>query len=127
MTRHRYTPKMARLLTAARSPLLRDGRSWRASRNPHIRNRYNTGMVSVTVSTTFSGAALAALLEGPLPELMIVGGDAHRRLRLTITGKDALRHLPRMCIFCGCTEDRACSGGCSWVARDVCSKCAVAP
>jgi hypothetical protein len=29
------------------------------------------------------------------------------------------------CRFCGCSEDRACPGGCSWAdkARTVCSRC----
>ena len=30
----------------------------------------------------------------------------------------------KKCRRCGCTEDRACAGGCSWVAdTDVCSAC----
>ena len=28
------------------------------------------------------------------------------------------------CKYCGCTDDHACEGGCSWVVKDVCSKCA---
>ena len=30
------------------------------------------------------------------------------------------------CIYCGCTEDRACPGGCHWVDRRlaICSACA---
>ena len=28
------------------------------------------------------------------------------------------------CKYCGCTDDHACEGGCSWVAKNVCSKCA---
>jgi hypothetical protein len=31
---------------------------------------------------------------------------------------------PQKCRVCGCTEDRACPGGCSWVAVDLCSACA---
>lgn len=37
------------------------------------------------------------------------------------------------CICCGCTESRACPGGCSWAAVDedagvgLCSACAVKP
>jgi hypothetical protein len=30
----------------------------------------------------------------------------------------------RSCRGCGCTEARACSGGCHWVAEDLCSACA---
>ncbi len=30
----------------------------------------------------------------------------------------------KACLRCGCTEDRACKGGCSWIARTrVCSAC----
>ena len=31
----------------------------------------------------------------------------------------------RRCRVCGCTNNRACPGGCSWVAIDLCSRCAV--
>lgn len=29
------------------------------------------------------------------------------------------------CVRCGCTDDRACPGGCSWVSLDppICSRC----
>lgn len=27
----------------------------------------------------------------------------------------------RACRYCGCTDDRACPGGCFWVTGDVCS------
>jgi acyl-CoA synthetase (AMP-forming)/AMP-acid ligase II len=27
------------------------------------------------------------------------------------------------CRMCGCTDDRACPGGCAWVAPDLCSSC----
>ncbi|SNS15866.1 PRTRC system protein E [Humidesulfovibrio mexicanus] len=30
----------------------------------------------------------------------------------------------RTCRKCGCTDDQACSGGCSWVEPDLCSACA---
>ena len=30
----------------------------------------------------------------------------------------------RTCRICGCTEDNACEGGCSWVEVDLCSACA---
>jgi len=29
----------------------------------------------------------------------------------------------RICRVCGCTEDNACEGGCSWVEEDLCSAC----
>lgn len=34
---------------------------------------------------------------------------------------DAL--LTRRCRVCGCTDERACPGGCSWVEEDLCSAC----
>jgi hypothetical protein len=30
------------------------------------------------------------------------------------------------CRVCGCTDERACEGGCTWVEDDLCSKCAIA-
>lgn len=33
---------------------------------------------------------------------------------------------PRACTTCGCTDERACLGGCSWVAPGLCSRCAEA-
>ena len=29
----------------------------------------------------------------------------------------------RTCRVCGCTDNRACPGGCHWVAEDFCSQC----
>lgn len=34
---------------------------------------------------------------------------------------------PTSCRSCGCTEERACIGGCRWVERDLCSACAAYP
>ena len=31
---------------------------------------------------------------------------------------------PRRCRECGCTDERACPGGCTWVFVDLCSRCA---
>jgi len=53
----------------------------------------------------------------------LVAGPA---FRLTRKLREATRRT-RACCVCGCTEDRACSGGCSWVVdpegRDLCSQC----
>ena len=39
-----------------------------------------------------------------------------------------LRDEPtRRCGMCGCTDDHACQGGCSWVSPDLCSRCAWTP
>ena len=37
---------------------------------------------------------------------------------------DNALEISMKCKYCGCTDDNACEGGCSWVAKDVCSKCA---
>lgn len=29
----------------------------------------------------------------------------------------------RSCLLCGCTDDRACPGGCWWVGDRLCSRC----
>lgn len=29
----------------------------------------------------------------------------------------------RKCKICGCTDERACVGGCEWADRDLCSRC----
>jgi hypothetical protein len=31
---------------------------------------------------------------------------------------------PRCCRRCGCTDERGCRDGCSWVEFDLCSRCA---
>lgn len=38
------------------------------------------------------------------------------------------RHMmkERVCRYCGCTDARACPGGCWWVSEDECSACVVA-
>lgn len=46
---------------------------------------------------------------------------------LTVEGRlmrDVLAVSPRTCRVCGCTDDEACEGGCSWIADDLCSECA---
>lgn len=31
--------------------------------------------------------------------------------------------MARACRYCGCTDDRACRGGCSWTGAHLCSAC----
>jgi hypothetical protein len=40
-----------------------------------------------------------------------------------ITGGEVLA-LAQACVVCGCTDERACRGGCSWVVPGLCSRCA---
>ena len=39
--------------------------------------------------------------------------------------RNGLISIPRemCCRRCGCTDDRACPGGCAWVAPNLCSRC----
>jgi hypothetical protein len=39
-------------------------------------------------------------------------------------GEQANPAAPRRCRDCGCTDDLACPGGCTWVEPDLCSRCA---
>jgi hypothetical protein len=36
---------------------------------------------------------------------------------------DLASYKKRTCRICGCTDDRACPGGCHWVEKDLCSAC----
>lgn len=40
-----------------------------------------------------------------------------------VTCPECLAILRQKCMFCGCTDDNACPGGCSWVELNVCSRC----
>ena len=42
---------------------------------------------------------------------------------LALLAKKLGAALPATCRACGCTVDRACEGGCSWVAPALCSSC----
>lgn len=37
---------------------------------------------------------------------------------------ELLIQLKRRCRECGCTDERACPGGCWWARRDLCTRCA---
>ena len=40
---------------------------------------------------------------------------------------EAMDETAERCVVCSCTEDRACRGGCSWVAPGLCSSCIPTP
>ena len=48
-----------------------------------------------------------------------------RRERANFRGKSVRITVEdlQVCRECGCTEDNACEGGCSWVDSDLCSEC----
>ncbi len=44
-------------------------------------------------------------------------------IHANVTCPACLAILRQQCMFCGCTDDHACPGGCSWVELNVCSRC----
>lgn len=67
-------------------------------------------------------ASLAVLLEEGNPEAEEVMRERalrefQRQLRIIAGEED-------WCRGCGCSETRACSGGCIWVTENLCSRCA---
>lgn len=48
-----------------------------------------------------------------------------RREHARFTGKSVRITVEdlQVCRSCGCTEDNACDGGCSWITPDLCSAC----
>lgn len=44
-------------------------------------------------------------------------GEAARQARIAAGIED-------VCVVCGCSDTRACPGGCFWVAPGLCSRCA---
>ena len=88
------------------------------------------------VLQSLAGLALAEVMDdgGPSPlapdEMSIddyLVRDFKKRLtrvRVKLMGTGAVVIVAmRTCRTCGCCEDKACKGGCSWVAPDLCSKC----
>lgn len=59
--------------------------------------------------------ALETATRDHLPEAF--AGDMPRRLDLVSIGVQSCRE-------CGCTDNHACPGGCSWEEPDLCSSCA---
>ena len=56
----------------------------------------------------------AAMLLAPVVRRVVLGAKL----------ADVWPKVVRACRVCGCTDDRACPGGCWWVDTDLCSSCA---
>lgn len=72
-------------------------------------------------------AAVPAGQEPVTPSLMrsalataLVAGAEH-----LVPEQSAWVKLNRQCRICGCTDDEACPGGCSWSQPEICSTCAL--
>ena len=63
------------------------------------------------------GRARILYLRGRLLEMDYEHAEEQRQLRIW-AGKE------HACRVCGCSESRACSGGCIWAEPDLCSRCA---
>lgn len=70
------------------------------------------------------------------PDGWVLRGNTDRIRELTKAGALIVAEIERLtlatpavraCRVCGCTDDRACPGGCSWVAADLCSRCETSP
>lgn len=75
-------------------------------------------------------AALAVVVPAALVVfafLVLLWAFAPRRPKVVDRRQLADRRAVRTCRRCGCTDDRACAGGCHWVADDLCSACPPGP
>ncbi|HEX4138333.1 MAG TPA: hypothetical protein VHY84_27230 [Bryobacteraceae bacterium] len=69
-------------------------------------------------------------VEDRLPVLMNEGSPAAAALMQESASREFERQIritaaeEQVCSGCGCSETRACSGGCSWATETLCSKCA---
>lgn len=74
-----------------------------------------------------SGAPIASPADAPKPimdDYLVRGGEGDLvRVRCRIVPGFVMIGQMRTCRRCGCVDDRACAGGCSWVEDTLCSKC----
>lgn len=70
-----------------------------------------------------AAAALALLADhaGHTLHINVQPGEARQAIERVAAERSG---EVRSCRYCGCTDDRACPGGCSWTGQDVCSACA---
>ncbi len=71
-----------------------------------------------------------ATLQEILPELMEEGNPDARAAMEDAARQEVARQLKiargeeQACAQCGCSQSRACSGGCIWARENLCSRCA---
>lgn len=78
--------------------------------------------VTTGVKSSGNGDILAAILARRLRMTMADHEFAYL-VGVVATVAAGQANFERTCRACGCTEWDACEGGCSWVARDLCSAC----
>jgi hypothetical protein len=71
-------------------------------------------------------------LQDDLPVLMDEGNPAARAMMEECARLECERQIriaagEDVCLGCGCSTTRACSGGCCWATSNLCSRCALKP
>jgi hypothetical protein len=56
-------------------------------------------------------------------ENLYAGDPLGAMRKIAVAARDMRGALPTACRKCGCTDDKACADGCSWVAPGLCSRC----
>ena len=69
---------------------------------------------------------MTAVVDGFVHDTYDPGRDGSRCVYGYWRGPASRRSQGPACRVCGCTEDRACPGGCEWVEADLCSACGAA-
>jgi len=88
-----------------------------------IRITRSRGGTSIRATGADAQALFNAIAGGVLgPETRTV--DSSTGVRIREGSAEPRPPAERACRVCGCTETRACEGGCWWVAEDLCSSCA---
>lgn len=114
MRQRRFTLVQSRALAAlSHAPLKPFGRGDRWAATRERAGKFRTRII-------FSGATIERLR---CAGFAAYRGKQHPAVIITRRGRTAVRSLARMCIKCGCTDARACNGGCHWVSTDICSGC----
>lgn len=68
--------------------------------------------------------SIGSVLDPTLYLKNLRAGDPMSKLRTIAIAAKAMRDaMPESCRECGCTNERACQGGCSWMAPGLCSSC----
>lgn len=76
------------------------------------------------IITEFSEVAVPFIDMGSEDEKQVVCRQCFSTMRVLHVAANAYTCLTcgaRVCIMCGCTDDRACIGGCNWLSRGICS------
>lgn len=85
-------------------------------RSAHLEAGWAIGAGKPTV-LLLTGAIEPELMYGMAADICIDTDDLLNAL------SNIQANMPGRCRVCGCTDDKACLGGCHWVEHDLCSAC----